>query len=198
MSIWRQSRFVVLTLAVLSPGTARTQEPTNASFFAITRPTFPAKHETAAGLDKTLQVIAWPAYGILPTRDSAAGNHGALGRTEEFVLAGERFGFLADMATTERGLRARCHEADPLNTLFGNRNQLGVLSSMTAWELGSSYASVAIPRWFERTRCRRPARIVAILGGSFLVADRVRTSIRNFQLDRPLHSQVDLHLARFQ
>lgn len=184
MSIWHQSRILVLVLAVLSPGTARPQEAINASFFAITRPTFPAKHETAAGLDKTLQVIAWPAYGIVPTRDSAGGDHGALGRAEEFVLAGERFGFLADMATTERGLRARCHEADPLNTLFGNRNQLGVLSSMTAWELGSSYASVAIPRWFEHTRYRKPARIATILGGSFLAADRVRTSVRNFKLVR--------------
>jgi hypothetical protein len=196
--MWRQSRSVVLTLAVLSPGTARTQEPINGSVVVIARPTFPPKHETAASLDKTLKVIAWPAYGVVPTRDSSAGNHGAHGRTEEFVLAGERFGFLADMATTERGLRSRCHEADPLNTLFGNRNQPGVLSSMTAWELGSSYASVAIPRWFERTRYRKPARILAVLGGSFLVAERVRTSIRNFQLDRPLHAQAALDLARFQ
>ena len=112
------------------------------------------------------------------------GDHGVLGRTEEFVLAGERFGFMADIATTELGLRARCHEADPLNTLFGNRNQLGVLSSMTAWELGSSYASVAIPQWFEHTRYRKPARIAAILGGSLFAADRLRTSVRNFQLAR--------------
>jgi hypothetical protein len=184
VSIWLQSRILVLTLAVLSPGTARTQEPINASVFAITRPTLPEKHETAARLDKTLQVIAWPAYGIVPTRDSAAGNQWGLGRTEEFVLAGERFGFLADMATTELGLRVRCHEADPLNTLFGNRNQLGVLSSMTAWEMASSYASVVIPRWFEHTRYRKPARIAAILGGSFLAADRVRTSVRNLKLVR--------------
>src|ERR1700722_4815556 len=102
--MWRQSRSVVLTLAVLSPGTARTQEPINGSVVVIARPTFPPKHETAARLDKTLKVIAWPAYGVVPTRDSSAGNHGAHGRTEEFVLAGERFGFLADMATTERGL----------------------------------------------------------------------------------------------
>jgi hypothetical protein len=113
------------------------------------------------------------------------GDHGAaLGRTEEFVLAGERLGFLADLATTELGLRARCHEADPLNTLFGNRNQLGVLSSMTAWELSSSYAWVAIPRWFEHTRYRKPARIAAILGSGFFAADRVRATVRNFQLVR--------------
>jgi hypothetical protein len=112
------------------------------------------------------------------------GDYGALGRTEELVLAGEHLGFLADVATTELGLRAGCHEVDPVNTLFGNRNQLGVLSSMTVWELGSSYASVAIPRWFGHTRYRKPARIAAILGGSFFAADRVRTSIRNFQLVR--------------
>jgi hypothetical protein len=100
------------------------------------------------------------------------------------VLVGERFGFLADLATTELGLRSRCHEADPLNTLFGNRNQLGVLSSMTAWELGSSYASAAIPRWFEHTRYRKPARVAALLGGSLFAADRGRTSLRNLQIAR--------------
>lgn len=131
-----------------------------------------------------LHILAWPAYGIVPTRGSLIGDDGALGRTEEFVLAGERLGFLADMATTERGLRAQCHEADPLNTLFGNRNQLGVLSSMTAWELSFSYASVAIPQWFEHTRYRKPARIAAILAGSLFAADRVKTSARNFQLVR--------------
>jgi hypothetical protein len=121
---------------------------------------------------------------MVPGSDSAMGEHGALGRIEEFVLAGERFGFLADIATTELGLRARCHEADPLNTLFGNRNQLGVLSSMTAWELGSSYASVAIPRWFEHTRYRKPARIAALLGDSLFAADRARTFVRNLQIAR--------------
>jgi hypothetical protein len=166
------------------PGTARTQEPVNASLFAITRPTFPAKQETVASLDKTFRVIAWPAYGIVPSRDSAMGDPRALGRTEKFVLAGERFGFLADIATTELGLRSRCHEADPLNTLFGNRNQLGVLSSMTAWELGSSYTSVAIPRWFEHTRYRKPARIAALLGDGLFAADRARTSVRNLQIVR--------------
>jgi len=184
VSSWQKSRILVLTLAVLLPGLARTQEPVNASLFAITRPTFPAKQETVASLDKTFRVIAWPAYGIVPSRDSAMGDHGALGRTEESVLVGERFGFLADLATTELGLRSRCHEADPLNTLFGNRNQLGVLSSMTAWDLGSSYASAAIPRWFEHTRYRKPARVAALLGGSLFAADRGRTSLRNLQIAR--------------
>jgi hypothetical protein len=184
VSRWRKSKILVLALAVLLPGTAGAQEPVNASLFAITRPSFPPKQETAASLDRALHALAWPAYGAVLGRDSAMGDREALGRTEEFVLAGERLGFLADIATTELGLRARCHEADPLNTLFGNRNPLGVLSSMTAWELGSSYASVAIPRWFEHTRYRKPARIAAIFGGSLFAADRVRTSIRNFQIAR--------------
>ena len=184
MISWRKSRILLLALAVPLPGRARAQEPVNASLFAITRPTFRAKQETAASLDRALHALAWPAYGVVPGRGSATGDHGALGRTQELVLAGERFGFLADMATTELGLRARCHEADPLNTLFGNRNQLGVLSSMTAWELGSSYASVAIPGWFEHTRYSKPARIAAILGSSVFAVDRARTSVRNFKLVR--------------
>jgi hypothetical protein len=55
---------------------------------------------------------------------------------------------------------------------------------MTAWELGSSYASVAIPRWFEHTRYRKPARIAALLGDSLFAADRARTFVRNLQIAR--------------
>lgn len=103
-------------------------------------------------------------------------------RTEESILAGERLGFLADALTTELGFDAHCREADPLNTLFGSRNRLGVFASMTGWELGFSYASVAAPRWFEHTRLLNPARIAAIVGGGVLIGFRVRTSIRNYQV----------------
>ncbi len=98
------------------------------------------------------------------------------------MLATERLGFFADAATTDLGLRTCCYEANRLNTLFGNRSQPGVIGSMTAWELGTSYASVAIPRRFERTRLRNPVRIATILADGYFAVQRTRTSIRNFHL----------------
>jgi hypothetical protein len=168
------------------------QQAIDASLFATTRPLAGERVGPVTGLDKTLRALVWPAYGIAPNRDPTIEDRMRFGRDEEFVLAGERVGFLSDIATTELGLRMRCREADPLNTLFGNRNQLGVLSSMTAWELGSSYASVAVPRWLEHTRYRTPARIAAIVGESVFAVQRVRVSIRNFQSARQAGSHPGL------
>ena len=133
-------------------------------------------------LDAMLRTLAWPAYGASAARYATFHDRSRLERTEEFVLAAERFGFLADAATTELGLESGCHEVDPLNTLFGNRNRFGVLGSMTVWEVGTSYASVAVPRWFEHTRFRNPARVAAILGNSVLAVNRIRASTQNFRL----------------
>jgi hypothetical protein len=135
-----------------------------------------------------LGVLTWPAKGLAPFRASEAEDRTRLWRTEEFVLAGERLGFFADAATTELGFSAHCHEVDPLNTLFGSTNRLGVLGSMTGWELGFSYASVAVPHWFEHTRLRTPMRVAAIVGGSVMTGFRVRTSIRNYQIVQSLHN----------
>ena len=174
------------------PTGVRAQQSIDASLFAATRPLAGERAAERAGervgpvtsLDKTLRVLVWPAYGIAPNRDPISEDRMRFERDEEFALAGERIGFLSNIATTELGLRKRCREADPFNTLFGNRNQLGVLGSMTAWELGSSYTSVAVPRWLQHTRYRTPARMAAIVGESVFAAQRVRVSIRNFQIAR--------------
>jgi hypothetical protein len=141
----------------------------------------PVGKERTTASEVVLSVLAWPAEGPAPFRGFAE-DRTKLGRTEEFVLVGERLGFLADAGTTALGFGAHCYEVDPLNTLFGNRNRLGVLGSMTGWELGFSYASVVAPRWFEHTRLRNASRVAAIVGGSVFAGLRVRTSIRNYQL----------------
>jgi hypothetical protein len=146
----------------------------------IEQPT-PAIPETR--LDKTLHVLTWPAYSFAPRYSYLEEDRSKLGRTEEFILAGERLSFLADATTTELGL-GRGQESDPLNSLFGSTSRVGVLGSMTVWELGFSYSSVTVPRWFEHTRYRKAARITAIVGGAALTGFRVKTVMQNSQFVR--------------
>ena len=140
----------------------------------------PAPKPKATRLDKTLRILTWPAYSFTPRYSFPDEDRSKLARTEEFVLAGERLGFLADATTTQMGL-SQGHEADPLNTMFGSNNRVGVLGSMTAWEMGFSYASVTVPRWFDHTRYRRTARIAAIAGGAALTGFRARMVVQNSQ-----------------
>lgn len=147
---------------------------------AFTEAPTPKAQPQPTRLDKTLRVLAWPAYSITPRYSFPDENRSKLARTEEFVLAGERLGFLADATTTELGL-SQGHESDPLNTLFGSNSHVGVLSSMTAWELGFGYTSVTVPRWFEHTRYRKTARIAAIAGGAALTGFRVKMAMQNAQ-----------------
>lgn len=130
--------------------------------------------------DKALRLFTWPAYSLSPKFTPTEEDRSKLGRTEEFVLAGERLGFLADATTTQLGM-SQGHEGDPLNTLFGSNNRAGVLGSMTAWELGFSYSSVTVPRWFEHTRYHKAAQIFAIAGGSALAGFRVKMAMQNAQ-----------------
>ena len=137
----------------------------------------PAPAVSASRVDKALHIITWPAYSFIPRYEE---DRSRLGRTEEFVLAGERFGFLADAATTELGL-SHGHESDPLNTLFGSNSRAGVLGSMAVWELGFSYSSVMVPHWLDHTRYRKAARIAAIAGGAALTGFRVKMVMQNSQ-----------------
>ena len=168
-----KSRVVVLVLSALL-GAAQM----HAEEAAFTEPSAPTPQPTR--LDKTLRILTWPANSIAPRGPFSYEDRSKLGRTEQFVLAGERLGFLADATTTQMGL-SQGHEGDPLNTLFGSNNRVGVLGSMTAWELGFSYSSVVVPRWFEHTRYHTAARIVAIAGGSALTGFRVKMAMQNAQ-----------------
>ncbi len=169
-----KSRVVVLVLsALLGAAHARAEE-------AFTEQPVPNAPETR--LDKTLHILTWPAYSFTPRYARFDEDHSKLGRTEQFILAGERLGFLADATTTEMGMsHGQGHEADPMNTMFGANNRAGVLGSMTAWELGFGYSSVVVPRWFEHTRYHKAARIAAIAGGAALTAFRVKMVAQNSQ-----------------
>jgi hypothetical protein len=61
----------------------------------------------------------------------------------------------------------RATEADPLLTLFGNRNKVGVLGSGAFLEVLVNHGSVAIPRFVERKMGLRAGHIARI--STFLV-----------------------------
>jgi len=171
-----KSRAVVLVLsALLGIAQAHAEE---ASFIELSAPKPQATRSNKT--DKALRIFTWPAYSLSPKFTPTEEDRSKLGRTEEFVLAGERLGFLADATTTQLGM-SQGHEGDPLNTLFGSNNRVGVLGSMTAWELGFSYSSVAVPRWFEHTRYHKAAQIFAIAGGTALSGFRVKMAMQNAQ-----------------
>ena len=175
MSNTTKSRVVVLILGALL-GFAQLHAE-DASF---TEPPSAPTPQQATRLDKTLRIFAWPAYSLSPKFIPTGEDRSKLGRTEEFVLAGERLGFLADATTTQLGM-GHGQEGDPMNTLFGSNNRVGVASSMTAWELGFAYSSVTVPRWFQHTRYHKAAQIVAIAGGSALTGFRVKMAMQNAQ-----------------
>lgn len=141
----------------------------------------PAPQAPATHVDKALRILTWPAYSFTPRYSAPLEDQSKLARTEQFVLAAERLGFLADATTTQLGLSHSTQEGDSLNTLFGSNNRAGIAASMTAYELGFSYASVTVPRWFDHTRYRKTARIAAIAGGAALTGFRVKMVMQNSQ-----------------
>ncbi|HEX4284014.1 MAG TPA: hypothetical protein VHZ28_02905 [Terracidiphilus sp.] len=166
-------RAVVLALSALVVGAAQARAEE-----AFVEQPIPTAQTTK--LDKTLHILTYPAYNFVPKYASIEEDHSKLGRTEQFVLAGERLGFLADATTTELGL-SNGHESNPMNTMFGSNSRIGVVGSMTAWELGFGATSVIVPRWFEHTRYRKAARIAAIAGGAALTGFRVKMVMQNSQ-----------------
>jgi hypothetical protein len=132
---------------------------------------------TVTPYDKIFRIVAWPGYGMTMKDGSR------LGKNEGAVLANERLSFLFDASTTATVLTSpNCFEGDRLNTVFGNKNIPGVLGSMTVWELGFSYSSVAIPHWFEHTRYRKVTRVAAIAGGIWLSGERMRLGYHNLSI----------------
>jgi len=173
--IGAKSRGLVLALSALL-GVAQV----HAAEEAFVEQPKPAPQKQATRTDKALRILAWPDYSLAPKFIPTEDDYSKLARTEEFVLAGERLGFLADATTTELGLSSG-RESNPMNTMFGANNRAGVLSSMTAWELGFGYASVTVPHWFEHTRYHKAARIAAIAGGAALTGFRVKMVMQNSQ-----------------
>jgi hypothetical protein len=167
-------RIAVLVLGALITAAYASAEE---AFVEQPVPTAPESH-----LDKTLHILTFPAYSFTPKYARFDEDHSKLGRAQEFVLAAERLGFLADATTTGIAMsRGVGHESDPMNTMFGANNTAGVVGSMTAWELGYGYTSVVVPRWFEHTRYHKAARIAAIAGGAALTGFRVKMVMQNSQ-----------------
>src|SRR5579863_10354201 len=129
---------------------------------------------------RILTATAWPGYGMWENDPSR------LAPVQRCMLVTERAGFVLDIISTERGLRAHNYfvERDPMNTLFGKSNVLGVLGSMTAWEMGYSYASFQVPKLLQRARLRNTARVSAVLLNGILVEERLQASVCNLRLVR--------------
>jgi hypothetical protein len=129
---------------------------------------------------RILTAAVWPGYGML-TNDSSA-----QARSQSAALAFERAGFVLDLVSTGRGLKAHHNfvERDPINTLFGESNVKGVLGSMIAWEIGYSYASVELPRLVKSTPVHGTVRYAALIFDGALGGQRIRVSACNFRLAR--------------
>ena len=137
-------------------------------------------HSTPSGIDRAFSLAAWPGYGMT-LRDRTV-----LGKTQRGILAGERAAFAFDLSTSGTGVSpgSKICEGDPLNTLFGNRNKMGIYSSMLGWEMGYSYSAAVVPHWFEHTKYRKPVRIIAMVFGGFLIEEHVRSGACNLLLAR--------------
>jgi hypothetical protein len=112
---------------------------------------------------KALSLFAWPGYSM--TGNSRDEDEQGL----KTILIVERGTALFDGASTYLMLDTpylpnaiRATEADPLLTLFGNRNKVGVLGSGSFLEVLVNHGSVAIPRFVERKMGLRAGHIVRI------------------------------------
>jgi hypothetical protein len=140
----------------------------------------PATPTKVPKADRVLSMAAWPGYAMV-SRDRTA-----LEKSRKLVFASERVAFAFDLSTSGLGIspHSRVREANPMNTLFGNQNRTGILTSMTSWEMGYSYSAAVVPHWFEHTKYRVPVRIASIMIGGFLVEEHVRSGVCNIQIAR--------------
>lgn len=160
--------------------------------------------------DRVFKIIAWPGYGEL--------NHGRkLERVQAWVLLVERGTFAFDTANTDRmlstppfipaytatdglhyGRRDGPYETIALNTLFGNRNRVGVTGMLVGYELAYSSLSDPIPRWMEHKwgkKGRIVGRIAGIALGIFLTGEQVRGGLHNISLRRTYMQNYSNYLA---
>jgi hypothetical protein len=112
---------------------------------------------------KALSLFAWPGYGICA--DSRNEDEQGL----KIMLAVERGTAFFDGASTYIMLDTpylpnaiRATEADPLLTIFGNRNKVGVLATGSFLEVLVNGGSVAIPRMVQRKMGERAGHIARV------------------------------------
>ena len=139
-----------------------------------------ATHSTASSIDRIFSLAAWPGYGM------TLNDRTALGKMQRGIFLGERAAFSFDLSTSGMGVSpsSKICEGDPLNTLFGNRNKMGIYGSMSGWEMGYSYSAAVVPHWFEHTKYRKPAHVIAMVFGGFLIEEHVRSGVCNIQMAR--------------
>jgi hypothetical protein len=159
-------------------------EPASASSSAFVMP-IPVRQRKRNLGTKALSLFAWPGYGM--TGDSRDEDRQGL----KTILVVERGTALLDGASTYIMLDTpylsnaiRATEADPLLTLFGNRNKVGVLGSGSFLEVLVNHGSVAIPRMFERKlgpHAGNVARIATILADGTLSMVHIQLAIFNLK-----------------
>jgi hypothetical protein len=144
---------------------------------------------------KTLGLFAWPGYGMLS--DSRDEDEQGL----KTMLAIERGTAFLDGASTYIMLDTpylpnaiHATEADPLLTMFGNRNKAAILATGSFVEVLVNDGSVAIPRIFERKvgpHAGHIARIATILADGTLSMVHIQLSIFNLKNTARLMQSVN-------
>jgi hypothetical protein len=134
---------------------------------------------------KALGLLAWPGYGMLD--DSRDEDQQGL----KTILIVERTTAVFDGASTYIMLDTpylpnaiHATEADPLLTLFGNRNKVGVLATGSFLEILVNGGSVAIPFVIERkmgARAGHIATITTILADGALSMVHIQLAIYNLK-----------------
>jgi hypothetical protein len=143
---------------------------------------------------RALGIFAYPGYGMLDQRNND------LEQIEGAALVAERASSVFDGASTYIMLDTpflpdamQATEADPMLTLFGNRNKVGVLASGAALELAFNGASVAIPHILDRTLGKNvgdPARVGTIFAAAILTVVHIHLAIYNLQNTAKLMQSV--------
>jgi len=159
-------------------------EPASASSSAFVMPVPPRQPKRNIGA-KALSLFAWPGYGM--TGDSRDEDEQGL-KTMLIIERGTAFFdgastyIMLDTPYLPNAIHAT--EADPLLTIFGNRNEVGVLATGSFLEVLVNDGSVAIPRMVERkmgARAGHIARITTILADGALSMVHIQLAIYNLK-----------------
>jgi hypothetical protein len=173
---------------------SKTPESASSSSLGFVMPV-PARQPNRNIGAKALSLFAWPGYGM--AGDSRDEDEQGL----KTILIVERGTAFFDGASTYIMLDTpylpnaiRAIEADPLLTLFGNRNKVGVLATGSFLEVLVNHGSVAIPRMFERKlgpHAGHVARIGTILADGTLSMVHIQLAIFNLKNTARLMQSVN-------
>jgi hypothetical protein len=145
--------------------------------------------------EKALRLFAWPGYGMIA--DSREQDEQGL----KTMLAIERGTAYLDGVSTYIMLDTpvypnaiRSAEADPLLTLFGNRNKVGVLATGSLLEVAVNGSSAAIPRLVQSkmgARAGHVARIGVFFADGALSMVHIQLAIFNLKNTARLMQSVN-------